>query len=265
MSRVLPFVGLGVAVLSALTFAILPAERALGMGLLGLGIGFALLLVGLFTTLAARRRAISAAMRRFAEVEGLPLREALAADDLPAIGPFRRGTRRRCDTVLGVVVAGHEGLLFRLEYYVPSVGHDPGAWDSRLVLYLPRAWANRSAFRLTPSSFATEVATWVGSQDVNLGNDEFSRVFRLQAEDEPSVRRLFGATLRGELARHPELAVHAEAAALVVWEEAATITHLRLGWRRSFESFEEWVSAALRERLAVAETLLRHDDAPAGG
>lgn len=100
-----------------------------------------------------------------------------------------------------VVTVLHRGQTVRVE------GHVTHVWmgkvlipivTTRLVTLLPATPAHR--FTLTRASFASAVATWFGSRDVQVGDAAFDDAFVLKGESPSWLRECFAdASLRQRL------------------------------------------------------------------
>jgi hypothetical protein len=101
------------------------------------------------------------------------------------------------------VEARHEGWLVTLDNYVVSTG------KTMIVFTRMRApFENRDGFRFRVyrKNIFSDLAKWLGMQDVEVGHESFDTDFIIKGNDEARLRRLFAnAGIRELIQRQPEI------------------------------------------------------------
>lgn len=171
---------------------------------IALAVGLPLGIIGALAVSNRRRRE---ALREFAEQRGYrfepkrPRAEQALADALPI---FKRGHSKSWGSTITGQVGGKPFMAFEYSYVTGGGNHSsrhPLAvmlWESP-ELALPR-------FSLAPEGFWRRIAQRFGAQDFDFENDdEFSRAYELQGDDEAAVRALFTTARRAALiAQEPD-------------------------------------------------------------
>jgi hypothetical protein len=101
------------------------------------------------------------------------------------------------------VEATHGPWTVVLDIYVVSTGKSAIAYTRMRAPYV-----NPDGFRFTVyrKGVFTEIAKWLGMQDVTIGHDDFDRDFVIKGNDEQKLRRLFSIQkVRELIAAQPQI------------------------------------------------------------
>ena len=221
------------------------------------------------------------AMKRFANAKGAVFSESFPTDQPPeGIFLFQRGERRRWSNGIGLECAGRKCVLFYFEYYVR--GFDQNEWYDLYVAWLPHAFPKTTSFQiqgafswraplilvlvigilLAAISLAISVAidhvavliTGLAFSGmvlffgpiVILAAKNHADLTRINNYEDKSVSDWFGR--RGLYAECVEGSV-------AVWHERTLGRAYTAGWKRSFQTFEEWMADELQELLDAVSKL----------
>ena len=156
---------------------------------------------GILGAVAVSNRRRREALREFAEQRGYhfepkrPRAEQALGEAFPI---FKRGHNKSWGSTISGQVGGKAFIAFEYSY-VTGGGNSSHRHPLAVMLWeapersLPR-------FSLAPEGFWRRIAQRFGAQDFDFENDEeFSRAYELQGDDEAAVRALFTAARRAYL------------------------------------------------------------------
>lgn len=268
MPNFLYLLGLIVALVSPLAFFVLPFEESTWVVLVGMTSGLVLFATGIGWRAYRHEHELAACLARYAALRGHAFMAEIPVHELDtSAGVLKRGTTKRCRSVVSLSIDNYPAKLFRWQYFLPHAGaaKHTGGWRERLVL-LVSDWDAGVNFVLTPETIPEKFAILIGGQDIdfhfNGDEDEFSQTFRLRGNDQAKVRDFFDDELRAALSSHHTFAAEADRRTLVVWHESILAQNWRLEWHRSFVTVDSWLIPALDELVELAGKILQHGKSP---
>ena len=122
--------------------------------------------------------------------------------------------RRLCEELGGTMTSSwrgekvqvqHEQWILTLDTYVVMAKNTPIFFTRMRAPFV-----NPSAFRFSIKrrNVFSDIAAWLGAQDVEIGNDEFDQAFVVKSDNEPRVRELLrDGTLLRQLEQQPTLSL----------------------------------------------------------
>ena len=155
-------------------------------------------IVGAFLLTERRRRD---ALQQYTEQRGYQFerRRPGVPQELAEVFPiFRRGHRRSWGSTITGQVGGKPFTAF--EYVYVTGGGNSSHRHALAMMLWEAPDVNLPRFSLAPEGFWARVAQRFGKQDFDFeGDEEFSRGYELQGDDEASVRALFTPARRAYL------------------------------------------------------------------
>jgi hypothetical protein len=179
---------------------------------------------------------------------GLEISWELAPADMERFKRFEiatKGRRQNVNMVLCADTGETRLVVFDYEYV-------KGQGKNRIERIFSVALCTDSRLKapklsLSPESWGTNIAAFVGARDINFNEDpEFSKAFQLLGNDEDSVRRFMNRSRREALLAHPRIKLEVDGDALLVMQP-----HIRL----DAESVRTYMSQALTaNQLMIGES-----------
>jgi hypothetical protein len=194
------------AALVVTVIVLISEEEGWGAGLtLGLSIGFLALVAGGFVAwYLVRKRKRKAATPRLAARLGLQPQEVVVGQAVAAL-PFElfaRGSGRSVENVIGGKVGDRIVTMFDYSYsehgYSPNTGStvEQSFEFSCAAVDVP---APISRVSITREGLFSKIARAVGIEDVEVGDPEFDKAFKVKAADPSVARELLTMELRSWL------------------------------------------------------------------
>jgi hypothetical protein len=193
-----------------------------------IGAGIAALITAIVVLSIRAARARREAIRGIASGAGWQFQEeADAPDQLVALPPFDRGYGHKRVNILTGERNGEPSTVFDLHY---TTGAGKSRQHHALTVAAVPLPDTLPRFTVFPERLGDRIAAVFGGQDIDFPErPDFSKAYRLRADDESATRRLFTSTIQDYLLANPRLCVACDGRELFVWREYRRVDPPELG------------------------------------
>ena len=152
---------------------------------------------------------------------------------------FQRGRNQRTSYRIDFQAGGRHVEAFQFSY-VSGHGKNKDT-KSQTIIAVTNSKAQLPKFSLSPENVFHKIANVFGYRDINFEQDEeFSKKFRLNGNNETLIRKLFNAEVIGAAKSRGELNIQADGDTLVFFTERKVIS-------------PDQIEAAIEDRIALSQ------------